>query len=244
MTSAYALPLDLSTTDQDDFNAAVQNSIEALKILHGSALASPVANYFWFDSSTNQLKKRNAANGADVVLFPNTEAANGGLLGTSGGTLTGDLNFGGFKGTNLGAPSANGDALRWQDLLRLEKQIGRLYNVDGFPSGSGASGEVSMFCATHAITVTTARFTVDVTNTFNSTDYYTIKLKNVTTGNIIATKSLQSVAVVARTSIDMGSISNANVSLGDVLDIRIENTLNPTAFLTAKCEIAFDYKNQ
>ena len=244
MTSAYSLPVDLSTTDQDDFNAALQNSLEAMKILHGSALASPVANYFWHDASTNKLMKRNAANGADVVIIPNTEAVNGGLLGLSGSTLTGDLNFGGFKGTNLGAATVNGDALRFQDMTRLEKQFGRIYDVDGFPVGSGATGEFGCFCVTHGITIVLANVAVELGNVFNSTDYYTVKLKNFSTGNIIASKSFQSVTVTARSFISMGSISNANVSANDILVIRIENTLNPSAFTTAKCEVSFDFKNQ
>jgi len=94
------------------------DTAEALRAMHEgpSAPTTTTAYMLWVDTTNNLLKQRNAADTAWITIMK-IGVTNGGLvsLSESGQAFTVDVSMGGFKLTNLGAPSGALDAARKQE---------------------------------------------------------------------------------------------------------------------------------
>lgn len=91
----------------------INSSDEALRTNHSGATApaSTVAYMIWYDTANGLIKERNSTN-TDWVTKGQIGVTNGGMLPTSGGTMSGDIAMAGFKVTGAGAASAANDLVR------------------------------------------------------------------------------------------------------------------------------------
>lgn len=215
--------------------AALQNLFAS-----GTAPASPVAFQLWLDTSTtpDSLKMRNAANSAWVTILADVTTAGGGLLPTTGGTMTGALSFGGTqKVTNLAAATSAGDAVS-------KTQIDSAIQVATVPIGTlSASDNKYLFIAGTGVHVISDVVIVSELGVASSgTDYWTFVVQNLTAAVALkaVAKTTNGSALTANAAYAFGLDQNLTLASGDVLQLQATKTGSPNAL--TECLAVVRYK--
>lgn len=253
MTDAFQLEpaLDLLTTSGADVDSKLQASARALRTLEADAVPAMIANLIYQDatSSPKKLRRRNAANAATIDLFPDLDAANGGLLAASGASMTGALAMGGSKITGLGAPTAGTDASTKQYVDDVDTRVKKLQVAIPIPDGMPASGttDFMLFATELAITILSASVTFNAAQAASDTNYYDFRIRNTTAANDVTnaqtTKVTGGAAVSSKVRYALGSIANGTISANALLEFRCIVTGSPAGLLTAKAVVTIEYQN-
>ena len=180
-----------------DSRGYLNDSDEALRTLFCGATtpASPIAYMLWADTSSGQLKQRNASNDAWIIVgvLGSTHQGHLPMAGTAaaGGTMTGAIDMGGQQITNLGvgtgsaaarvteldlkapiaAPTLTGDAKVSQDpagndsIPRRSWTDGRYVKL----AGSTMTGALTLPAAPSASGLQAVPFSQAQTMSFNTT---------------------------------------------------------------------------
>lgn len=228
---------DIQTiASSDTVNAALLtkcvNNFVALQNLFAGAVApsSPVAFQLWLDTSTtpDSLKIRNAANSAWVVVLADVTTAGGGLLPTTGGTMTGSLSFGGtVKVTNLANGTASGDAVN-------KGQVDARVHTVAVPIGTISSTDnkyLWIVSGSSTITVVDVLVVSELGVASSGTDYWTFQVRNITAAADLraAVKSTNGSAITADTAYALGLDQNLTPSAAAVLQLQMVKAGAPNA---------------
>ena len=240
---------DIQTiVNTDTVNAALLtksvNNFAALQNLFASASApsSPVAFQLWLDTSTtpDSLKMRNAANSAWVTILADVTTAGGGLLPLTGGTMTGNISFGGtVKATNL----ANGTASA--DSVHKGQVDGRILIVTASIDGIAASVNVPLIAAPSALVISDCVIISDTATTgSDGSNNYTFQVANVTAGNNLraSAKSTNGAEIAANTTYALGLDQDLTLATSDVLRLVVTKTGSPASLSAAKIVAQVNYK--
>lgn len=263
MTQTWDIPIGTTITIANS-RARLNNALQAAKTLfagstdpttitNADGAAVHEANMAWLDTAGNRpLKIRNAANSAWVTVIPDTTNANGGFLRLDGtNSPSANVNWGGFKITNLAAAgAASNDAVRQADLetqiARLEKQPDCMALT--FPA-SIATKNYYFFSTPVPITIVSAGMTSVNACATHASNYYTVGIRNIgtagagTTDNCSATtNSAGGTAITANTYYTFGTISSATIAASEMLCFRIVKTGTPTALDLGEVLISMQFK--
>lgn len=220
----------------DTVNAALLtkcvNNFAALQNLFASASApaSPVAFQLWLDTSTtpDSLKMRNAANSAWVTILADVTTAGGGLLPTAGGTMTGDLSFGGaVKAIDLDNATDPGDATNKSQVdARIHSHAVHLGTIS-------ATDEKYLWIVSGASTITISDVLIvsETGVTSDAGNLWTFQVRNLTAAADLrsAVKSTNGAAITADTAYALGLNQSLTPSAGAVLELQMAKTGSPNA---------------
>jgi hypothetical protein len=119
----------------------LNSSDEALRTLFAGPTEPSVhvAYQLWADTTAGLMKQRNATDTAWVTLFQ-IGVTNGGLLPTSGGTMSGAIAMAGSKITDLGAPTAANDAVRKAEMDLKAPILSPAFSTDATLNADPVSG--------------------------------------------------------------------------------------------------------
>lgn len=148
------------------------------------------------------------------------------------------------------------DGTTWRTLFADISATTGVSRLAQFFAGDGVAAtqnfKASFFYSPYAITVESAGLLSDTAEAADSdANYYTLKLRNLGTGGAGTTDLCSKhtaltggTAITANTAYDLGTISNANVALNEILAFRAELTGAPTSLNTAKLNFILRYKAQ
>jgi|JI10StandDraft_1071094.scaffolds.fasta_scaffold05333_2 hypothetical protein len=205
--------------------AALQNDFAS-----ETAPASPIAHQVWIDTSGSPVveKRRNAANSAWVTQTPDVSATGGGLLPLTGGTMTGDLSFGGaVKAVDLDNATDPGDATN-------KGQVdARVHTVAVHLGTISASDEKYLWIVSGASTITISDVLIvsETGVTSDAGNLWTFQVRNLTAAADLrsAVKSTNGAAITADTAYALGLNQNLTPSAGAVLELQMAKTGSPNA---------------
>ncbi len=219
---------DTLASSRADINAnfaALQNNFGS-----ASAPASPVAFQWWLDTSTtpDSLKMRNAANSAWVTILADVTSSGGGLLPKAGGTMTGDLSFGGaVKAIDLDNATDPGDATnKGQVDARIHSHAVHLGTIS-------ATDEKYLWIVSGASTITISDVLIvsETGVTSDAGNLWTLQVRNLTAAADLrsAVKSTNGAAITADTAYALGLNQNLTPSAAAVLELQMAKTGSPNA---------------
>lgn len=227
---------DYVTVDATDTLAASRSDINANFVCAqtdcagATAPSNPAAYQVWIDTSASPAveKRRNAANSAWVTQTPDVSVTGGGLLPLTGGTMTGDLSFGGtVKATNLANATASGDATnKGQVDARIHSHAVHLGTIS-------ATDEKYLWIVSGASTITISDVLIvsETGVTSDAGNLWTFQVRNLTAAADLrsAVKSTNGAAITADTAYALGLNQNLTPSAGAVLELQMAKTGSPNA---------------
>lgn len=215
------------TTLNTNFAALQRNCISA------TAPASPLSGQFWIDSSTATEILKIYDGAAWRTLAPDVFLAGtgGGLLPTAGGTLTGNLSFGGTaKCTSLAVGSASGDSITYGQVQAIVQSF-------AVPLGDiSATNNKYIFVGGPGTTVINdVGIVSELGVASNATDYWTFQVRNVTAALDLrsAVKSTDGAAITADTYYALGLGQNLTPAASAVLRLQMVKAGSPNTLTDA-----------
>lgn len=209
---------------------------------------TPVEGQLFAKTDTNELQIYDGAAWRTIAFYTAGMAA-AAILKDGSVTWTANQPVGGFKLTGLGAATTNGDALRYEDMTRMEK-LTACVSIN-IPTGFTATTNFPGWVAPYGVTILGGYFTLCTSSGGNlasdATNYYTFKMRNCGTAgagttDIGSSITNNGVTITANDSQTIGSPSSS-VSTGEAISIRIEVTGTPTAMQGGLVTMTIYYKN-
>jgi hypothetical protein len=228
------------------------NCLESLRSCFSGTSApsspTPVEGQLWADTTNNTL---NVYDGATWRIIAYYTAGWTSVPILKDGTIafTGNQAMGGNKLTGLGAATTNGDALRYEDMTRMEKLTASSCVV--FQQLVAGSINFPVWTAPFGCTILGGYISVIPVAygnlASNVTDYYTFKMRNTGTGgagttDIGSSVTNNGVTLTLNQPYSIGSVSSS-VSTGEAISLRVEINGAPTAMHLGYITLTIYYKN-
>ena len=213
-----------------------------------TAPANPPTYLLWLDTGAAPVLKLKFNNGtpsvpAWVEVTPDMATAGGGLLKLAGGTMSGPINMGSQRLTNLGTATATTDA---PTVAQVNGHVQTaIIRIPGF----NASVDEPVLVAPAGFTLLKAWVICDTATAGSGAGTrWDFQLRNVgvagagTTDMLTAAFTTNGSELAANDSKDLGAIANPSMAEGEGMLFRVTKTGSPTSLATAKFTLILQSK--